>query len=189
MNKIINFHKVHDSSWFEMALKILKSKYTMIGINELESYYYEGKNLKNSCHITIDDGDKTFFDKIFPILKKYDVPASIFVSPSICKEGKNFWFQEIQGYNELKMKKIICKRAEIDYSLISNYSLGSILKNFEIDLIWDIIRDYQKKFNIKTKKAQNMTLDNLLEIDNHGLVVIGAHTESHPVLANEGSVN
>ena len=185
MNKVINFHNVKDSSWFDMAITILKSKYTMIGIGELESYYYEGKNLKNACHITIDDGDKTFYDVIFPILKKHNIPATIFVSPRICREGKNFWFQEIRGYNEIEIKKIIFERVKIDNHIISKHSAESILKSLDIDLIWEIILVYQQLFSIKVKKPQNMNLDQLLEIDKHGLVVIGAHTETHPILANE----
>ena len=185
MNKVINFHNVKDSSWFDMTITILKSKYTMIGIGELESYYYEGKNLKNACHITIDDGDKTFYDVIFPILKKHNIPATIFVSPRICREGKNFWFQEIRGYNEIEIKKIIFERVKIDNHIISKHSAESILKSLDIDLIWEIILAYQQLFSIKVKKPQNMNLDQLLEIDKHGLVVIGAHTETHPILANE----
>ena len=185
MNKVINFHNVKDSSWFDMTITILKSKYTMIGIGELESYYYEGKSLKNACHITIDDGDKTFYDVIFPVLKKHNIPATIFVSPLICKVGKNFWFQEIQGYNEIEMKKIIFEHVKIDNHIISKHSAESILKSLDIDLIWEIILVYQQLFSIKVKKPQNMNLDQLLEIDRHGLVVIGAHTETHPILANE----
>ena len=85
----------------------------------------------------------------------------------------------------MEMKKIISERVEIDNHIISKYSLGSILKNLKIDLIWEIIGAYQQRFNIKTKEPQNMNLDQLLEIDKQGLVAIGAHTQTHPILANE----
>lgn len=185
MNKIINFHNVEDSIWFDMTLTILKSKYDMIGIDDLFSYYYEGLNLKNACHITVDDGDETFYDVMFPVLQKHNIPASIFVSPYICKEGKNFWFQEIRGYDEVELKKIVSIHTKIDYQIVCKYSLDSFLKCLKIDLIWEIIEAYQQRFNIPAKRAQNMNLNQLIEIDKHGLIVIGAHTEVHPILANE----
>ena len=167
-----------------MVLNILKSKYTMVGNGEIESFFCEGKNLENACHLTVDDGDKTFYEIMFPVLKKHNIQATIFVSPSSCKEGKNFWFQEIRNYDEIEMKKIICERLRIDDS-IGKYSLDSVLTCLEIDKIWEIIRAYQERFNVKDKEPQNMNLDQLLEIDKSNLVTIGAHTENHPILANE----
>ena len=40
-NKIINFHEVNDIKWFENVIIILKKKYHLISINELEAFYYE----------------------------------------------------------------------------------------------------------------------------------------------------
>ena len=107
MNRVVNFHSVNDKLWFESVVKILKSKYRIVSIGELEKYFYHGNDLVNSCHITCDDGDKTFYELLYPVLKEYNIPATIFVSPSVCKKGVIFWFQELRGYNEIEMKKII----------------------------------------------------------------------------------
>ena len=64
MCKIINFHDTKDSSWFEKTMVILKSKYNMISVKDLEKYYTKGQSLNNSCHITVDDGAKTFYGDI-----------------------------------------------------------------------------------------------------------------------------
>lgn len=185
MLKIINFHDVHDMNWFEQIILLLKSKYKIVSIKDLESYYYDKKILKNSCHITFDDGDRYFYSTIYPILKKHEIPASLFVSPKICIEDGNFWFQEIEGFNQKYFKKILSEVTNIDYKTISKYSMFLVLKNLKIADIWKVINTYRNKYSLEAKEGINLNIGNLIEIDRDGLVVIGAHTLNHPILANE----
>jgi len=189
MSKIINFHDIADGAWFEDTINILKSKYIMIGIEDVEDFFYNKKVLKKACHITFDDGEISFYEIVYPILKKYNIPATIFVSPYICKERKNFWFQEIRGYNHHEMIKIIGELLDVEPNLLRTYSLNNILKCLKINQIWYIIETYQKKLDVKHKATQNITIEQLLEIDRQGLVKIGAHTLTHPILANEDDEN
>lgn len=185
MNKIITFHDISSGSRFEETILLLKSRYSIVGIGEIEDFIYNKKNLKNSCHITFDDGDISFYQIAYPILKKHNIPATIFVSPSICKEEKNYWFQEIKGYDHAEMKNIISELLCMNPDVLKKYPLKAVLKCLKIDQIWDIMKIYQNRFDISTKEIQNINIDQLLEIDRKGLVMIGAHTEHHPILANE----
>lgn len=187
MNKIITFHDVRDIVWFEQTIILLKGKYRLIDIKELEEFYFKGKELENSCHIAIDDGDKTFYDIIYPVLKKHNVPGTLFVSPKICKNSENFWFQEIAGSNEVQIKQIISLYFNININLLKDKQFDLILKNFKIDDIWSIIHSYKNLLDIEYREPQNMTIDQISKIDQEGLVVIGAHTLNHPILANENS--
>jgi len=184
MNKTINFHDVKDIVWFDKTINILKNKYTLVSAQDLESYYYHKKVLKNTCHITVDDGDISFYTIIYPILKKYDVPATLFVSPKVLAEHSNFWFQEIRGYSS-EFKEWIANYLKLELEPLDKYSVVSILKNLKIYDIWNIIDSYKKEYNIEDKKPQNMNIDQLLEVENSGLVTIGAHTLQHPILHNE----
>src|SRR4051812_40576414 len=107
MNKIVNFHVVSDPVWFEEVILFLKSRYKMISIQSLHEYMSGSVEAGNLCHITVDDGDNTFYENIYPVLKKHKVPASLFVSPKICEGKCNFWFQEISGYDQRKLREII----------------------------------------------------------------------------------
>lgn len=185
MNKIINFHDTHNAGWFEKILITLKRKYHLIDIHELESYYYDGLELKNTCHITVDDGDKSFYEKMYPILKKHKVPATIFVSPQMCLDGRNFWFQEVSLFNPINLKKILLKFHRIDSKIISQFPINVILKNLNQDEIWELIYQYKKEYKIAETQSFNMNISQLIEIDREGIVAIGAHTINHPILANE----
>jgi peptidoglycan/xylan/chitin deacetylase (PgdA/CDA1 family) len=185
MNIVINFHNITDITWFKSVITFLKKKYIIISIEELEDYFYGMNNLKNACHITFDDGDLTFYEVAYPILKQQNIPASLYVSPKICKLKENFWFQEIRDYNEEEIKKLIYHYTLINTSVLKKFPMTSAIKCLNIELIWKIIQSYQEKFHIAKKKPLNINIDQLIEIDREGLVKIGAHTENHPILANE----
>lgn len=189
MNKIINFHDITDDKWFEETILILKKKYNFVSIEEISGYYYKKHKLKNSCHITIDDGDTTFYKVVYPILKRNNIPASIFVSPRIILERKNYWFQEIVGYDHSELKKIICKIIDKNQTFLDKFPLIAILKCLKINQVLKAIEIYQDTVKIERKESQNITLNQLIEIDKYGLVKIGAHTMNHPILANEDEVN
>jgi len=184
-NKVITFHELSDISWVDQAVGILKSKFNLLRASELENYLSEGKTLRNTCHITFDDGDISFYEVIYPILEKHNVPATVFVSPFICKERKNFWFQEIEGFDHDKLRILIADKYEIDYKILDGISVFWILKNLRIGEIWHFIDSYKKINNCEEKEPRNINNDQLSEIDRSGLVEIGAHTLNHPVLANE----
>jgi len=188
MNKVINFHLVNNLAWFDNMICYLKSKYKLISADTLYSFYNGECELKNSCHITVDDGDNSFYEIIFPVLKKHNVPASLFVSPKICEEKLNFWFQEIEGYDPHKLKLIIAERLGTPLVSLEKFSVASILKTLLISQIHEVILEYQNAIGTSPKPFQNMSVENLLEVDGSGLVSIGAHTLNHPILKNEDDV-
>jgi peptidoglycan/xylan/chitin deacetylase (PgdA/CDA1 family) len=185
MNKVINFHDVRNIIWLEKTINILKNKFNLVSIKEIEDFYYNRKTLINSCHLTIDDGDKTFYNIIYPVLKKMNIPATIFVSPKICSDLSNFWFQEIRLFDQDKMRRIISENYNIDLKMLQPYSISVILKNMNINQIWDLIDRYNALYNLPLMENQNMSIEQLRQIDRDGLVSIGAHTMNHPILVNE----
>ncbi len=188
MNKVINFHLVNNLAWFDNMICYLKSKYKLVSADTLYSFYSGEYELKNSCHITVDDGDNSFYEIIFPVLKKYNVPASLFVSPKICGEKLNFWFQEIEGYDAHKLKLITAERLGTPLISLEKFSVTSILKTLRISQIQEVIFEYQRVTGTPPKPFQNMTIENLVEVDRSGLVSVGAHTLNHPILKNEDDV-
>lgn len=185
MNRVINFHQVSDSHWLEKTICYLKSKYSVVTADDLDHYYYDDFKLINSVHITADDGDKSFYNVIFPVLKKYKIPATLFVSPKICMEESNFWFQEIDAFDHRNVKKIISDVSHVPAGIIENNRIESLLKTMQISDIKEVINKCRKDFPNYVYPFQNMTVKQLLEVDKSGLVTIGAHTLNHPILMNE----
>jgi peptidoglycan/xylan/chitin deacetylase (PgdA/CDA1 family) len=183
--KIINFHNVTNAHWLDQLIGMLKAQYKLIDIESLREHLNEKRISNNAVHITVDDGDISFYENIFPVLKKHQVPSSIFVSPRICKDGTNFWFQEIKGFDKTELHKTISEITLVPLDKIKLFEPFIILASLQIRVIHEIISRYQKTTGAEPKDGQNMTVEQLIEIRNSGLVNIGAHTLRHPILSNE----
>lgn len=187
-NLIIGFHVVNDAEWFEKVILLLKSKYILVNLKFFEnSNNFEKK--KGFCHITFDDGDKSFYTVAYPILKKHNVPATIFVSPKSIIKQENFWFQEVRGYDKNAMVSILSRELLLPLETINEMPFMNILKCLPINRIKEIITLYQKETNTQPKCYLNMKLDEILEVEKSGLITIGAHTLNHPILKNESDEN
>jgi len=66
---------------FENQLKTLSEEgYTAISFQELCDYVYGGASLpEHPFIITIDDGYMSFYETAFPILRRYDMKATVFI--------------------------------------------------------------------------------------------------------------
>ena len=184
-NLVINFHTIYDPVWMEQTLVLLKKAFKIISIKELEKYYYNNKQLNRSCHLTFDDGEKNFYEIVFPLLKKHNIPATIFVSPLMARERKNFWFQEIRDWNNEILSTTIQNSCSLEINYNNSVPPKALLKNMKIDDILKVIRVYKKNTNTADKAGINMNPEQLMEIHNSGLVALGAHTMNHPILHNE----
>jgi peptidoglycan/xylan/chitin deacetylase (PgdA/CDA1 family) len=189
MHRILNLHEVRDFRWFDKLASYLKSRYNMVSLDSIENFYGTDMDLKNACHITVDDGEKSFYEVIYPVLKKHKIPATLFVSPKIITERSNYWFQEIKGYNSNELKKSISSVTGISFNLLKNYNEVWILKTLKINEIQEIIKTYQSTTKTIPKISQNITIENLKEISESGLITLGAHSLNHPILINEDNKN
>jgi peptidoglycan/xylan/chitin deacetylase (PgdA/CDA1 family) len=75
---------------FETQLKWLKEKgYTVIPLKDLVSYL-QGKNIvlpAKSVVITADDGWESVYTYMLPLVRKYQIPVTLFIYPSTISEG------------------------------------------------------------------------------------------------------
>ena len=187
-NIIVNLHVVKNPQWFESLILYLKSAYRIVPLSAFE----DDKNCRKRaglCSITFDDGDLTFYNTAFPIFKKHNIPVTIFVSPQNIVRRENFWFQEIVGYDNVKMAEIVSRETKIPYEAAKKMGLRTVLKCFPIEKIHHFIKIYQEETQTPPKAFRNMDLEKILEIQQSELLTIGAHTLTHPILANETAEN
>lgn len=182
---ILNFHNEENGALFEKIILALKARYRLVSIEELARLLQAKKIPCNICHITFDDGERSFYTTIFPVLQKHNVPVSLFVSPAIISGNKNFWFQEIQGYDQSILKNIIAAKLQVQPEKLAPYTCQQLFKNLTYAEIADIIGTYQAQTGCGIKKPFSMSVAEIKEVEASGLVTIGAHTINHPILSNE----
>lgn len=192
-NLVLHFHVVSSMEWFSNTIKTISKIYNFVSIEDVKSYFYNQKNYNNCCLITFDDGDKTFYENAFPVLRKLNIPATLFVSPKIIDEGFNYWFQEldylIKNLDVVNIKETICEIINCDIEKIKYTMLYSIFKCIKIADIYKVIDATKCKYKININRRYNLTNEQLMEINDSELVAIGAHTVNHPILSNETDEN
>jgi hypothetical protein len=182
---VLNFHKETDGLLFEKIIIALKKRYKLVDLPFLVDSFNQKNEFENICHITFDDGELSFYNIVFPLLKKHNVPVSLFVSPLIIKEEKNFWFQDLEYCDRSFVKSLLSKKYNLSEEVMNSISTTDIFKCLPVKEINEIVATGLKAVNSKKVANQNMTLKQLKEVESSGLVTIGAHTLNHPILSNE----
>lgn len=184
MNFVFYLHDEKSSEMIERRLLWFKKHYKLVSSKEIYSYYYEGLQLQNACHLTIDDGWLSTYQVIFPLLKKHNIPVTIFVSPEVCQNKLNFWYYDIKKFNENAFKQFLINEG-LFLSDILRFPLELILKEIPIDKVYNSIRKFALKNHIDLSERGFVNVDEVREMADSGLVEIGAHTMIHPILSLE----
>jgi peptidoglycan/xylan/chitin deacetylase (PgdA/CDA1 family) len=82
--------------FFEEEIRYLKDRYRVVSLREAIRIVRDEKVIRDDyVVITFDDGYHDNFSNALPILKKYGVPASIFLTASLVGTNKNFWYDTL----------------------------------------------------------------------------------------------
>lgn len=178
---------------FEREIKYLRQKYQIISLDELSTALCDLKTIPpNTAAITIDDGYRDIYINAYPILKKYNVPATVFLTTGHISTGNLFWWDRI-GYVVWKTKV-----KTLDLGELGTYHLTSDDDRLRVT---SIVADRLKKAPLKQRddfidglmKASGVAIppnlgkelllswDEIREMSQNG-ISFGAHTVSHPIL-------
>ncbi|MPZ18388.1 MAG: polysaccharide deacetylase family protein [Luteitalea sp.] len=86
-----------DRAIFERQIRYLRSKFQVISLAELTESLAAGSPRQNAVVLTIDDGYEDFYSVAYPILRKYDVPATLYVATDFI-DGHTWLWPDIVAY-------------------------------------------------------------------------------------------
>jgi Predicted xylanase/chitin deacetylase len=123
---------------FEKHIKhLIDGNIKILPLTELSKYFKEKKRLpERSVFITIDDAFKSFYFNGFPILKKYELPFSVFVSADFVSNEPNSDFMSWSMLKEISKNN----------GLVLNHSKShrSFLEINETEIVREV-KENQKK--------------------------------------------
>lgn len=182
---------------FEMHLQFLKKTLSIIPLHEMVSRISRGQTIGRCCCISFDDGWRDTYDMAFPLLKRYQVPASVFLATGYIGTDKWFWPEELAWCLGVLLKEDI-RNAEAK-GLIKHFFPGmneNRLKN-QYDFIDEAVEQVKrylpdqreallgslrKALPGRSKDRRLMNWDEVAEMHKSGLVSFGAHTMNHVYL-------
>jgi peptidoglycan/xylan/chitin deacetylase (PgdA/CDA1 family) len=181
---------------FEKQIQWLKSTHTIISLEELADLIRENTQpAGNVAVITFDDGYKDNYRYAFPILKKYRVPATIFLTTGCIDQRRLLWGDALD-YIVLTT----------DADRIEHEQLGTIpikTRKQKSSALFEIKQNIMKKIpnSQKLRLLEDLECDLGVEIPEHSGddimlswdevrrmreegMLFGAHTVTHPILSN-----
>lgn len=185
-------------STFEQQIRLLKQSFEVIPMSKLGSMLENGQTIPaNIAVITIDDGYDDFYNYAFPILQRYSVPATLYVTTGFVDREVWLW-PDVITYIIANTQR---RRWSIEINNKEQYF------NFSDDVVetrrtWVDIAQYcltldesQKTFFLKefaeelavfvpvepTKHYSAVTWDQLRKMEHAGIEIAG-HTRTHPRL-------
>jgi peptidoglycan/xylan/chitin deacetylase (PgdA/CDA1 family) len=151
---------------FEKTIKwFLNYGYTFIKVESLIEILTRKKSAEKKIWLSFDDGWMGNYENVIPVLEKYKVPATFFVSTQLIRDGY-FWLKIARENN--KLINISPNKLKI----MPERERRSIVKNLLV------------KSDGKYRKRYFMTMEQIKEIANNPLFAIGNHTHHHVITTN-----
>lgn len=193
---ILMFHRVLKMDEFdnEDPFLVLTTEEFEERINLVQKYFrivdlytwIQNPTNEPCCALTFDDGWIDNYKNAYPILRKYNLPATIFLSTGMIGTMKRFWFDELQlivGKINFDEIKIYLSNKFPGISTNSHYemlrSLIVELKKKSTKEIDDFINDIKDEFKIDIdSKRTAMSWDMINEMGQHK-ISFASHGVNH----------
>jgi len=201
---ILIYHRVSDSGnpfmiekipppLFDLQMEYLAKHFNVLRMEEIIDHLQSGKSLPKRCvAITFDDGYKDNYRNAFPVLRKYNLPATIFLTGGCIDTGKSLWFDSVLYAFEHTSRNSLClsggnvhfvfntplERSEAAFQMLYR------LKAYPPSARWREIEAIFSELRLKIPKDMDNQLLDWCEVKEMADLNIsfGSHTMTHEIL-------
>ncbi len=178
---------------FDREMRYLHQTHKVISLDELSTSLCNPKALPpRTAAITIDDGYRDMYINAYPILKKYGLPATVFLATGHIGTGNLFWWDKV-GYAIWKTRLNTLELGELGTHYLASADdrrrvadtvctrLTKLPGQNRNELVEGLVR--LSGVDIPSNLGAELILswDEIKEMSKNG-VNFGAHTISHPIL-------
>ncbi len=207
MGHILMFHRVlatsigpriHNHEGLEVSPELLESTirffqkrhYDFISLDELPNYKNKQSTHKKFVVFTFDDGYVDNYEIAYPILKKHNVPFTIYITTGLPDGHAFLWWYLLEtiilnnpslelemGGKHTRFVTGTLKEKEIVFNQIR--SVLAVADKQALEFYKNTMFSLYKDVSDKITKALSMTWAQITELSLDPLVTIGSHTVNH----------
>jgi len=164
-------------------LEYLRRYFRVVPLSRLVDQLASGSPLEPfSVALTVDDGRHNFYDLFFPLLKEFEMPATFFVVSSFIRRDDWVWTDKVLWLSERLNAPGALAAERISAFFKTLNSMRPEARNAHIE------ETAQRLGVIIPKdpppKYAPCSWSELREMVDSGLVEVGSHTVTHPLLAS-----
>ena len=202
--RILYYHRVNEdghpffdaisTSVFEQQMRYLARHYKVVPLGEATRLLEEGGRPEMVVAVTFDDGYRDNYANAFPILKRYGLPATIFLTTGSLDSGEPLWFERLAEAIQKTTRE--CIDLEIDIPrrfwlrtererLDSNAQIFGLLRQMDTATCQEHLAEVLRLLGpvaASERRNRMLTWDQVREMKAHG-IDFGGHTVNHPFLS------
>jgi len=207
---ILTYHRFvqHEHGWatsataFEEHLRYLTEYYSLVPLTRIHESLTNGAALpERAAAVTIDDGFRDAYDIAFPLLRKYSVPAALFVITDFVDGKAWLWTDKLRyitaqipaGQTTIKFNeyKLSFEFDDVSSRLRAADEVNAILKKLSSEAKDAALKEIAASLNVDLPTLPPLeygpvSWKQLKEMEEFG-VEIGSHTVTHPILTTVDS--
>jgi len=206
---------------FAEQMEVIRRYYSPISLRGLVDGVRQGKVPSRAIAVTFDDGYADNLHYAKPILERYEIPATVFVTAGYVGSQREFWWDELDRlllqpgtlpvelrlrFNGTPYNWNLCESSDYTQEDYQLYRDWHIERKNDPSPRHGLFRMLCKQLSILSAREKRKVIENLISNSNadttprsshsilttddvnvlsrSGLVEIGAHTMTHPMLAS-----
>jgi peptidoglycan/xylan/chitin deacetylase (PgdA/CDA1 family) len=177
---------------FEQQIGYISKHYDCVALPNAVERLAEGTLSTRTIIVTFDDGYRDNLVNALPILERHNVPATIFIATGLI-DGSfvPWWYEQEAIVKKLDAMEVSWKGKSYFWKLetpAQTFLAVSELNSIFRAMCFDDQRAFMEKVRSLSPNRFNfesefLSWDEVIELDRHPLITIGAHTKNHPVLS------
>ena len=191
-----NAHLTIHPDFLDAVIRLLKRRsIDIVSLDEARQRIFNPVNDRRFAVFTFDDGYRDNLTTALPVMKKYDVPFTVYVATGLIEGTADLWWRGIEalirqqehclvqtGQGPLELDCSSNVKKQQSFAKLLNYLQTEV----EEEEVQQKVRElcWLYKIDLDTMRADAMmTWDEIAQIAADPLCTIGAHTIQHPMLS------
>jgi len=178
---------------FEAQMRFLKEQYRIVSLEQICQGLQEPTTAEPSVAITFDDGYRDVYRHAFPILRAYNLPATVFLIADSVDTGQVSWYDRIflalqvmpAGRLEVELDRLWCFELTSRVSrLRAATDIISCLRKLPNDRRKECCADLDGRVELPAEQLEGCMLNwEEVQIMQQAGLTFGSHTVTHPVVS------
>lgn len=180
-----------DVACFDWQMQTLKQYFNVFTLGDAIALFKQGKLPSRAVCVSFDDGYADNYTLALPILKKYQIPATVFVATGLLNGGVMWNDAVVHALRNCPKTEIDLTRLDLPCFHLNDFSQRR-------DAIETLLPHYKRMDPSQRREKINalqdscavapptqlMMTDTQLKALYHAGIEIGGHTQNHPVLSH-----
>jgi len=184
---------------FLRQIQFLKKNFKIVSLENLvKTLFHSPKQAEGMLAVTFDDGYQNVYRVAWPILKKYNIPFTVFLTTDFIEKQKPLWVDRLEyaiGRNKKDKLKLRGKGFDFDLPLDSPEekmnadskirTFGKLIPESEKQiLINQVVKECEADLTNHISEEPNyrpLNWNEISEMVNSGLATMASHTKNHAI--------